>query len=295
MPLSDEETSIAELALDTMKIDFPSPKKLLARKRAEKEAAIAAVAAKAADPPAKKQKVGEKPRRKAPTKNNEEVKAIVPESSVEPQLTEEEEMNVKVNLPPGTSLLQNKILSFRAILMISRGTVYRELEEVDKERGEKLLNIERKFKDVKVSANTLIVELHTLNRIVKEGAEMMKAMVERFDKAKAENDALREKVKQKDEDITRIVTRIIGEYEKATLKDRYELLKEYKQGLLIDNDVDEEIELYEETTTEAGVPTSAPSKNIEQLTTTVPATAEEIRPVDGSTGEPPKSEKAVKQ
>ena len=40
-PLSDEEALIAELALDTMNIKFPSPKELLARKKAQKEAAKA--------------------------------------------------------------------------------------------------------------------------------------------------------------------------------------------------------------------------------------------------------------
>lgn len=72
---------------------------------------------------------------------------------------------------------------------VKRRERIRELEEVNKERGEKLLDIVQKFKDVKPSADALIVELHTLNQIAKEGAEMMKAMIERFDKAKAENDA----------------------------------------------------------------------------------------------------------
>ncbi|GMN70229.1 hypothetical protein TIFTF001_039272 [Ficus carica] len=143
-PLSDEEAFITELALNTLMIDFPSPKEILARKRAEKEAA---------KPPAKKQKVGENPRKKAPMKKKKQVKAIVPESSNEPQITGGEEMDVEVNLPPGTSLLHNKMLG--------------------------------------------------------------------------------------------LVTRIVGEYEKATLKARYELLKEYKQGLLVDANVVEEIKLYE--------------------------------------------------
>ncbi|GMN74977.1 hypothetical protein TIFTF001_052494 [Ficus carica] len=83
--------------------------------------------------------------------------------------------------------------------------------------------------------------------IGERGAEMMKTMVDRFDKAKAKNGALRESIKQKDKDITGLVTRIVGEYEKANLKDHYEFLKEYKQGLLIDADVVEEIKLYEES------------------------------------------------
>ena len=47
-PLFDEEALIAKLPLDTMKIEFPSPKELLARKRVEKETAKAAIAARAA-------------------------------------------------------------------------------------------------------------------------------------------------------------------------------------------------------------------------------------------------------
>ena len=118
----------------------------------------------------------------------------------------------------------------------------------------------------------------------------------------AENKALKEAVKQKDADITGLVAHVVGEYKMATLKARYELLKEYKQGLLIDTDVEEEIELYEEATAEARAPTSTPCKNIEQLTTAVPSTVDEIRPVtvkpsttDRSIGEPRESEKVVKQ
>ncbi|GMN64234.1 hypothetical protein TIFTF001_033310 [Ficus carica] len=44
-----------------------------------------------------------------------------------------------------------------------------------------------------------------------------------------------------------------------TLKERYDLLKEYKQGLFVDTDVDEEIKLYEDSLTEARGPSSAPA------------------------------------
>ena len=43
--LTDEEALIAEFALDTMSVVFPSPKELLAQKKAAKEAAKAAAAA----------------------------------------------------------------------------------------------------------------------------------------------------------------------------------------------------------------------------------------------------------
>ncbi|GMN46216.1 hypothetical protein TIFTF001_015403 [Ficus carica] len=48
-PFSDEEALIAELALSTMKINFPSPKEIIASKWAEKEATKAAAATKAAE------------------------------------------------------------------------------------------------------------------------------------------------------------------------------------------------------------------------------------------------------
>lgn len=67
----------------------------------------------------------------------------------------------------------------------------REFKAIDKERAENLPDIKRKFKNVQASANNLIMELQTLNQTTKEGAEMMKIMVNRFNKVKAENDALR--------------------------------------------------------------------------------------------------------
>ncbi|GMN25492.1 hypothetical protein TIFTF001_043900 [Ficus carica] len=65
----------------------------------------------------------------------------------------------------------------------------------------------------------------------------------------------------------RLVPRVVGEYERTTLKARYELLKEYKQGLLVDTNVEEEIELFEESITEADVQTSAPITSFEQVAT----------------------------
>ena len=110
----------------------------------------------------------------------------------------------------------------------------KELEDIDRERGERLLDIEQKFRDVKLSADGLIAELHTLNQTAKKGADMMKTMVGRFDKAKAKIEALEEMVKQKDADNLVLVTPIVCEYERATLKACYELLKEYKKGLIVD-------------------------------------------------------------
>ena len=44
----------------------------------------------------------------------------------------------------------------------------------------------------------------------------------------------------------------------ATLKTRYDLLKVYKQGLIVNADVKQEIELHEDSLTEAETSSSAP-------------------------------------
>ncbi|GMN64925.1 hypothetical protein TIFTF001_033998 [Ficus carica] len=94
---------------------------------------------------------------------------------------------------------------------------------------------------------------------------MMRNMVDRFEKLKAENDALKELIKQKDGDIVGIVACIVGEHEKAILKARYELLKEYKQGFFVDVDVVEEIKLYEESLVEAKALMSTPGIVIPEI------------------------------
>ncbi|GMN59514.1 hypothetical protein TIFTF001_028615 [Ficus carica] len=71
---------------------------------------------------------------------------------------------------------------------------------------------------------------------------------------------------------------VVGEYDKATLKARYELLKEYKQGLLIKGDVDEEIELYKESLAEAEASSSAMKMNIESQAPAVRSTINEPDP-----------------
>ncbi|GMN55243.1 hypothetical protein TIFTF001_024376 [Ficus carica] len=81
---------------------------------------------------------------------------------------------------------------------------------------------------------------------------MMKVMVDRFDEARA-------KIKTLEADNSVLVTQIVDAYEKATLKARYDLLKEYKQGLLVDADVDEELELYEDSLAKGRGSLSAPA------------------------------------
>ncbi|GMN47448.1 hypothetical protein TIFTF001_016627 [Ficus carica] len=81
---------------------------------------------------------------------------------------------------------------------------------------------------------------------------MMKVMVDRFDEAQAKTQTL-------EADNSALIAQIVDAYEKATLKARYDLLKEYKQGLLVVTDVDDKIELYEDTLDEAGCSSSAPT------------------------------------
>ncbi|GMN47317.1 hypothetical protein TIFTF001_016500 [Ficus carica] len=306
-PLSDEEALIVELTLDTMKVDFPSPKELLAWKKAEKEAVKAAATENAAqagrvtEPPSlpiiesspepsnvpalfptKKRKADEKPKRKVPAKRKKATKATTSETDAEPRSSKQEDKNVEVDLPLGTSLLQNKRLGvgiMRQLLsdvdfdtinegriqshldefvwdglnstLRAMGLVYRttdkvveqkerikDLQDIYREHGEKLLDIERKFRDVKSNAEGLIDELHSLKQTANKGAEMMKVMLNRFDESQAKIGALKEMVKQKDADNSVLIARIVDAYERATLKARYDLLKEYKQDLLVDTDIE---------------------------------------------------------
>ncbi|GMN22642.1 hypothetical protein TIFTF001_040305 [Ficus carica] len=113
--LTDEEALIAEFALDTMSVVFPSPKELLAQKKAAREAAKAAAATaanagkakepvplpvlesspeppvKPASPPTKKRKAVERGRLKIPAKRSKKSKVATPETDVEPRVADEED------------------------------------------------------------------------------------------------------------------------------------------------------------------------------------------------------------
>ncbi|GMN54160.1 hypothetical protein TIFTF001_023289 [Ficus carica] len=157
-PLSDEDALIAELALDTMNVDFPNPKDLLARKRAQKEAT------KAEDEKSKR----------VPVKRKKLTKASTSETDVEPRRSKQGDEHVEVELLPGDRI-QSHLDEFlwdglksnlRAMELVYRTTDkvveqkarIKELEEIDSERGEKLLDIERRFKDVKASTDGLLVD-----------------------------------------------------------------------------------------------------------------------------------------
>ncbi|GMN71569.1 hypothetical protein TIFTF001_054118 [Ficus carica] len=239
-------------------------------------------------PPAKKLKASEKTAKKEPGKRkNEQDKAIALESSNDPQVTEEEEeadVEIQGHLDEfswdGLKCILKEIgLIYRSTdKAVERRVRIRELKATDRKSAEKLLDIERKFKDACTSADDVIKEFHTLNGKAKKGAEMMKSMVDRFDKATAENDALRESIEQKEGDIAGLITRTVGEYEKATFKARYELLKEYKQGLLVDVDAAEEIELNKKSLAEAEASTSAPRTTVEPSTSAVSSTTDKLNP-----------------
>lgn len=94
---------------------------------------------------------------------------------------------------------------------------------------------------------------------------MLGELGSRYRMQKVENDALKETIEQKDAEITGLIARVVDEYSKATIKARYELLKKYKQGLLVERDIDEEIKLYEESLIEAEAYTSAAKLNVEPL------------------------------
>ncbi|GMN51349.1 hypothetical protein TIFTF001_020506 [Ficus carica] len=80
--------------------------------------------------------------------------------------------------------------------------------------------------------------------------------------------------------------------------DKFDKAKEHKQRLLVDTDVDDEIELFEESVTEAGEPSSAPITSIEHVSTVAPTTNEPgpiaVEPLtfDGPSGNPPKCHEA---
>ncbi|GMN57655.1 hypothetical protein TIFTF001_026760 [Ficus carica] len=230
--------------------------------------------------PAKKRKADGKPKRKILTKRKKASKTASPETKVK---LGKSEQKFEVNLPPGASLLQDRKLSvqiirqmltdvdietinsgqipnhvddllwdglksnLRALRLMYRTTdtvleqrnqikkledENKKLEEKDKERGEKLLVIEKNFNNVKASAADLTGELERVMRSAKEGTDMMKIMVDRS--------SMRSRRPPSRLDMTSS--------------------KSIKQGLIVDAEVDEEIELYkEDTLDETGASSSVPA------------------------------------
>ncbi|GMN60222.1 hypothetical protein TIFTF001_029325 [Ficus carica] len=239
-----------ELALDTMKVGFPDPKGLLAKKKAQKEAAKAAAAEKTArgneppplpviesspEPPsmpvrspAKKRKAGEKLRLKTQEKGTSLLQIRDLSVEVMRQLLSDVDLDT-INDGRIHSHLDDLLWDGLKSNLLALGLIYRttdkvveqkklikELKDKDKDHREKLLNIERKFKNIKASANDLIAELQKVTQSAKEGTDMMKVMVDRFDEAQA-------KIKTLEADNFALITQIVDAYEKATLKARYDL------------------------------------------------------------------------
>ncbi|GMN28337.1 hypothetical protein TIFTF001_041153 [Ficus carica] len=298
-PLTDEEALIAEFALDSLVMEVPTPKDIMAKRRAKKEAERAAAAAasagqdnepepfpvlesspeppsKPSSPPAKKRKVVEKPKRKVPAKRSKKSKAAIPEIDVEGP-------RIEVDLPPSVSILQDRQTSVdiarqlfsdadaeimrqglpqshlddimwetMKINVRTMGLFYRmsdrvaeqrdrlkDLQEKDIARGEKLLDIERKFGDVKAGADGLMAELQKSMDVAREGTSAMEILAKRFDEGQA-------RIKSLEAENAALASQIMDAFEKATLKARYDILKDYKAGLLDEAQIDEEIEMFEE-------------------------------------------------
>ncbi|GMN48321.1 hypothetical protein TIFTF001_017501 [Ficus carica] len=250
-PLTDEEALIAEFALDSLVMEVPTPKDIMAKRRAKKEAerAVAAAAAaataasagqvnepepfpvlesspeppsKPSSPSVKKRKMVEKPKRKVPVKRSRKSKVAIPEMDVEGP-------RIEVDLPPSVSILQDRQTSVdiarqlfsdadaeimkqgppqsymddimwetMKINVRTMGLFYRmsdkvaeqrdrlkDLMEKDIARGEKLLDIERKFGDVKASAEGLMTELQKSVDVAREGTSAMETLVKKFDEGQA--------------------------------------------------------------------------------------------------------------
>ncbi|GMN34493.1 hypothetical protein TIFTF001_044909 [Ficus carica] len=322
-PLTDEEALIAEFALDSLVMEVPTPKDIMAKRRAKKEAERAAAAAAAAaavsagqvnepepfpvlesspeppskpsSPPVKKRKVVEKPKRKVLAKRSKKSKAATPDMDVEGP-------KIELDLPPSVSILQDRqagvdiarqLLSdadaeymkqglpqshmddimwdIMKVNVRTMGLFYRmsdrvaeqrdrlkDLQEKDIARGEKLLDIERKFGDVKAGADGLMAELQNSMDVAREGTSAMETLVKRFDEGQA-------RIKSLEAENAALATQIIDAFEKATLKARYDILKDYKAGLLDEAQIDEEIEMFEEDYPDearslSAVPASAPAE-----------------------------------
>ncbi|GMN59217.1 hypothetical protein TIFTF001_028309 [Ficus carica] len=282
-PLTDEEALIADFALDSLVMEVPNPKDIIAKRRAKKEAeraAAAAIASSAANasqsnepapfsilesspeppskpssPPVKKRKVVEKPKRKVPAKRNKRLKVPIPEPDVEGP-------KVEVDLPPHVSILQDRqtsvdiarqLFSDADAEIMNQGPPQSHLDDIlweglkrdrlkdlvekDIARGEKLLDIERKFGDA--GAEGLMSELQKSTDVAREGTSAMETLVKRFDEAHA-------KIKSLEAENAALATQIINTFNKATFKARYDILKDYKARLLDEAQIDEEIEMFEE-------------------------------------------------
>ncbi|GMN25683.1 hypothetical protein TIFTF001_043923 [Ficus carica] len=183
-------------------------------------------------PPAKKRKAVEKPKRKVPAKRSKKSKVAIPE-------TDSEGPRIEVDLPPSINVRTMGLFYRMSDRVAEQRDRLKDLQEKDNARGEKLLDIERKFGDVKAGADGLMAELQKSMDVAREGTAAMETLVKRFDEGQ-------EKIKSLEAENAALATQIMDAFEKATLKARYDILKDYKAGLLDEAQIDEEIEMFEE-------------------------------------------------
>ncbi|GMN47744.1 hypothetical protein TIFTF001_016923 [Ficus carica] len=266
-PLTDEEALIAEFALDSLVMEVPTPKDIMAKRRAKKEAeraaATAAAAAAAASagqvnepepfpvlesspeppskpssPPVKKRKVVEKPKRKIPAKRSKKSKVLIPETDVEGP-------RIEVDLPPHAEIMKQgppqshmddimwEIMKINVRTMelfyrmsdkvAEQRDRLKDLVEKDIARGEKLLDIERKFGDVKAGAEGLMSELQKSMDVAREGTSAMETLVKRFDKGQA-------KIKSLEVENAALATQIMDAFERTIKQDSSTKLKSMKRS-----------------------------------------------------------------
>ncbi|GMN47464.1 hypothetical protein TIFTF001_016628 [Ficus carica] len=291
-PLTDEEALIAEFALNSLDMEIPTPKDIMAKRRAKKEAervaaatAAAAAAANAgqvnepepfhvlesspeppsklSSPPAKKRKVVEKAKTKIAAKRKLKSKIASPEPDVEGP-------RVEVVLPPRQSLLNDR----QASVDIARQL----LSEVDAEtltQGSLQDHMDDIMREtIKINVRTTGLFYRLADKVVSQSNKI---------KELEENDRSR---RAKLEDIEPLASQIMNAFEKATIKARYDILKDYKAGLLDEAQIDEEIEMFEEDYPEevrslsyvpALAPTETEPSNVEPPSQANPSEVRETR------------------
>ncbi|GMN65303.1 hypothetical protein TIFTF001_034360 [Ficus carica] len=270
-PLTDEEALIAEFALDSLVMEVPTPKDIMAKRRAKKEAERAAAAAAAAAAQARLTNLSlslflsplqnlPQSRVRHPSRRGSHMDAIMWET-----------MKINVRTMGLFYRMSDKVAEQRDRL--------KDLQEKDIARGEKLLDIERKFGDVKAGAEGLMSELQKSMDVAREGTSAMETLVMRFDEGQA-------KIKSLEAENAVLATQIMDAFEKATFKARYDILKDYKAGLLDETQINEEIEMFEEDyldevrsllSVPASAPTEAEPANVEPPVQANPSEDREAR------------------
>ena len=153
-----------------------------------------------------------------------------------------------------------------------------ELADKDKAREEKLLDIERKFGEVKTGAEGLMSELKISVDVAREGTSAMETLAKSYDEVQA-------RIKALEAENAAFAAQITDVFEKATIKARYDILKDYKAGLLDETQVNEEIEMFEEDYPEevrslsvpASVPTETEPANVDQPAEANPSEAPDVQ------------------